>query len=58
MIKATLTKDVFHVPVDRGAAALVAGLSKPGYEFVRMERKGTRCVVTWRRKIQGRGTAQ
>lgn len=42
--------ETFSVRPDQGAAAFVAGLSKPGYEFVRMERVGTKVKVHFRRK--------
>lgn len=40
----------FTVPADQGAAAFMAGLSKPGYEFVKMERKGTKVKVYFKKK--------
>jgi len=38
------------VPADQGAAAFMAGVSKPGYEFVKMERKGTKVKVYFKKK--------
>jgi hypothetical protein len=41
-----------EVAPDRGAAALVAGLSMPGYVFCKMERKDTKVRVYFRKEAR------
>ena len=44
----TLVETITVQPT-QGAAALVAGMSKPGYAFDRMERAGTKVKVYFRK---------
>lgn len=42
-------KETFTVDPHQGIAAFVASLQKPGYEFAKLDRKGTTAVVTFTR---------
>ena len=49
-----MTKTVtLNVAPDKGAAALVSGMTLPGYRFVKMTRKGTQVKVLYERVKKG-----
>jgi hypothetical protein len=42
-----IIKETFTMDPERGAAAALMGLSRPGYKMQSLDRKGKKCVVTY-----------
>jgi hypothetical protein len=42
-----ILKEIFTIDPERGAAASLVGLSKSGYKMTNIDRKGTKCTVTF-----------
>jgi hypothetical protein len=47
MKKPKIIKETFTMDPERGAAAALIGLSKPGYRMIKMDRKRSKCVITY-----------
>jgi len=50
--KKKILKEVFTMHPEQGAVAALCGLSRPGYKMVSINRKGTKCTVTYEKESE------